>query len=40
MVEALAAVHALGGELAVSQRDVGPNLKAAAEDDDIVFHVL
>lgn len=40
MVEALAAAHALGAAIAVSQRDVGPNLKAAAENDGIPFHVL
>lgn len=40
MVEALAAVHNLRAALAVSRSDVGPNLRAAALDDDITFHVL
>jgi hypothetical protein len=40
MVEALATAHALGGAIAVSRFDVGPNLKAAAEADGISFHVL
>ena len=40
MVEALAAAHALGGALAVSRDDVGPNLRAAAEHDGLQFHVL
>lgn len=40
MVEALAAAHSLGAAIAVSEHDVGPNLRAAALDDDITFHVL
>jgi hypothetical protein len=40
MVEGLAAAHALGGAIAVSRQDVGPNLKAAAEHDRIAFHAL
>ena len=40
MVEALAAAHNLRAALAVSRSDVGPNLRAAALDDDITFHVL
>jgi hypothetical protein len=40
MTEALAAAHALGGAIAVSRFDVGPNLKAAASADNINFHVL
>jgi hypothetical protein len=40
MVEALAAAHLLGREIAVSHNDVGPNLRAAAEADGIPFHVL
>lgn len=40
MTEALAAAHALRAAIAVSQHDVGPNLKAAAEHDGIRFHVL
>ncbi len=40
MVEALAAAHALGAAIAVSEHDVGPNLRAAADRDGIVFHVL
>jgi len=40
MVEALAAAHALGAAIAVSERDVGPNLRAAAEYDRVTFHVL
>jgi hypothetical protein len=40
MVEALAAAHLLGREIAVSHNDVGPNLRAAAEEDGIAFHVL
>ncbi len=31
MVEALAAAHWLGAEIAVSNHDVGPNLRSAAE---------
>lgn len=40
MAEALAAAHQLGGSIAVSQNDVGPNLLAAAEADGLAFHVL
>jgi hypothetical protein len=40
MAEALAAAHALGGAIAVSSRDVGPNLKAAAERDRVSFNIL
>jgi hypothetical protein len=40
MVEALVAAHDLGGFLAVSRHDVGPNLRAAAEADGIPFHIL
>jgi hypothetical protein len=40
MVEALAAAHRLNGGIAVSTHDVGPNLRAAAEADDVAFHVL
>ena len=35
MVEALAAAHALGASIAVSQHDIGPNLRAAAEEDRV-----
>lgn len=40
MVEALAAAHNLGADIAVSHHDVGPNLRAAALDDGVTFHVL
>jgi hypothetical protein len=40
MDEALAVAHVLGAQIAVSARDVGPILRAAAEHDGIVFHVL
>ncbi len=40
MVEALAVAHELGADIGVSRHDVGPNLRAAARDDGIVFHVL
>lgn len=40
MVEALAAAHHLRAAIAVSEHDVGPNLRAAALDDGITFHVL
>lgn len=40
MVEALAAAHVLNAVIAVSRDDVGPNLRASAEHDGIVFHVL
>lgn len=40
MVEALAAAHRLGGGIAVSRNDVGPNLRAATEADGLAFHIL
>lgn len=40
MTEALAAAQALEGAIAVSNQDVGPNLKAAAENDNVPFHIL
>jgi len=40
MAEALAAAQALGGTIAVSSQDVGPNLKAAAEHDRVPFTIL
>jgi hypothetical protein len=40
MVEALAAAHRLNGAIAVSVHHVGPNLRAAAEADDVAFHIL
>ena len=40
MVEALAAAHHLGADIAVSQHDLGPNLRAAALDDGITLHAL
>lgn len=40
MVEALAAAHRLGGGIAVSRNDVGPNLRAASEADGLPFHIL
>lgn len=40
MVEALAAAHRLGADIAVSAHDVGPSLRAAAEADGITFHTL
>lgn len=40
MAEALAAAHALHGTICVSNRDVGPNLKAAAESDRVPFNIL
>ena len=40
MVEALAAAHRLDGGIAVSVHDVGPHLQAAAEADDVAFHIL
>lgn len=40
MVEVLATAHNLGADIAVSEHDVGPNLRAAALDDNITFHVL
>jgi hypothetical protein len=38
--EALTAAHALGAAIAVSRHDVGPNLKAAAEQDHVAFHIM
>ncbi len=40
MAEALAAAHALDAAIAVSSRDVGPNLKAASESDRVPFNIL
>jgi hypothetical protein len=40
MAEALAAAQTLGGAIAVSSQDVGPNLKAAAEHDRVPFTIL
>jgi hypothetical protein len=40
MAEALAAAQVLNAAIAVSSRDVGPNLKAAAEHDRIPFKIL
>jgi hypothetical protein len=40
MAEALAAAHAHGGAIAVSIRNVGLNLKAAAERDRVPFKIL
>ena len=40
MAEALAAAQTLGGAIAVSSQDVGPNLKAAAEHDRVPFITL
>lgn len=40
MAEALAAAQTFGGAIAVSSRDVGPNLKAAAEHDRVPFAIL
>ena len=40
MTEALGAAQALEAAIAVSNLDVGPNLKAAAEHDGVTFHVL
>ena len=39
MVEALAAAHRLGGGIAVSRNDVGPNLRAATGADGLAFHI-
>src|SRR5256885_2146124 len=39
-VEALAGAHRLNGGIAVSAQDVGPHLRAAAEADDVAFHIL
>jgi hypothetical protein len=40
MVEALAAAHQLNAGIAVSTRDVGPNLRDSAIADGIEFHAL
>lgn len=40
MAEALAAAQTLDGAIAVSNQDVGPNLKAAAEHDGVPFTIL
>jgi hypothetical protein len=40
MAEALAAAQTLGRAIAVFSQDVGPNLKAAAEQDRILFNTL
>lgn len=40
MAEALAAAQALGGAIAVSSQSVGPNLKAAPEQDRVPFTIL
>ena len=40
MVEALAAAHQLNAGIAVSTRDVGPNLRDSAIADGIEFHTL
>jgi len=40
MVEALAAAHQLNAGIAVSTRDVGPNLRDSAVADGIAFHAL
>lgn len=40
MTEALAAAHMRTSGIAVSRLDVGPSLKAAAEHDRVLFHVL
>jgi hypothetical protein len=32
--------RALTNAIAVSSRDVGPNLKAAAEHDHVAFHIM
>jgi len=40
MVEALAAAHRLGASIAVSTRDVGPNLRDSVIADGIAFHAL
>ena len=37
MAEALAAAHSVGGAIAVSSQDVGPNLKASAEHDHVII---
>lgn len=40
MAEVLAAAQALNAAIAVSSHDVGPNLKAAAEHDQVTFHIV
>ena len=40
MVEALAAAHWLDAGIGVSTHDIGPNLREAAEADDIEFLAL
>jgi hypothetical protein len=40
MAEALTAAQALGAAIAVSRHDVGPSLKAAAEHDQVAFHIV
>jgi hypothetical protein len=40
MAEALATAHRLNGSIAVSSHDIGPNLRLAAEADNLAFHVL
>lgn len=40
MVEALAAARTLDAGIAVSENDVGPGLRAAAQRDGIAFHIL
>lgn len=40
MVEALATAQALDAAIAVSSHDVGPNLQAAAEHDQVTVHIL
>ncbi|MGH9281847.1 MAG: hypothetical protein ACRD0S_02805 [Acidimicrobiales bacterium] len=40
MVEALAAAQRLDAGIAVSRRDVGPNLRAAAASEHVAFHIL
>lgn len=40
MVEALAAAHRLRAGIAVSEHDIGPNLRASAQAEGIAFHSL
>jgi hypothetical protein len=40
MAEALAAAHLFDAAIAVSSLDVGPNLQAAAEHDNVTFHII
>ena len=40
MVEALAAAERLNAGIAVSELDIGPNLRASAEADGVAFHAL